>query len=203
MSCISLYDIDLAVEEPQRTAKLGLRGAMIWLSPPAGAPAYDDPIYDKFQAAQDLGMPMVLHAITGGAESRYAINYWDLMQLLKTSPVTTRPSAPLPPSSSPVFWSVSRVEADLRRKRHGLGPVVLQALRPRGAAWREGALPTKLDDETDRVLPAAALFHLHQRHAGGGRQGGHRRRQPDVVLGLPAQRLHLAEVDGRWPAPSR
>ena len=56
--CISLYDIDLAVEELQRTAKLGLRGAMIWLSPPAGAPAYDNPIYDKFwAAAQDLGDP--------------------------------------------------------------------------------------------------------------------------------------------------
>ena len=82
MPCISLYDIDLAVEELQRTAKLGLRGAMIWLSPPAGAPAYDDPIYDKFWAAQDLGMPMVLHAITGGAESRYAINYWDPMAVI-------------------------------------------------------------------------------------------------------------------------
>src|SRR5262245_46659633 len=42
--CISLYDSDLAMEELQRTAKLGLRGAMIWLSPPAGAPAYDAPI---------------------------------------------------------------------------------------------------------------------------------------------------------------
>ena len=27
-------------------------------------------------------MPMVLHAITGGAESRYAINYWDPMAVI-------------------------------------------------------------------------------------------------------------------------
>ena len=76
--CISLHDIDLAVQELHRTAKMGLRGAMIWLSPPAGAPAYDSPFYDKFwAAAQELGMPMVLHGITGGAESRYSVNYWD------------------------------------------------------------------------------------------------------------------------------
>ena len=76
--CISLHDIDLAVQELHRTAKMGLRGAMIWLSPPAGAPTYDSPFYDKFwAAAQELGMPMVLHGITGGAESRYSINYWD------------------------------------------------------------------------------------------------------------------------------
>ena len=76
--CISLHDIDLAVAELQRTAKMGLRGAMIWLSPPEGAPTYDDPFYDKFwAAAQELEMPMVLHGITGGAESRYALNYWD------------------------------------------------------------------------------------------------------------------------------
>ena len=27
-------------------------------------------------------MPMVLHAITSGAESRYAINYWDPMAVI-------------------------------------------------------------------------------------------------------------------------
>jgi len=81
--CISLYDIDLAVAELERSAKMGLKGAMIWLSPPVGAPGYQDPFYDKFwAAAQDLEAPLVLHGITGGAESRYSINYWDPMALL-------------------------------------------------------------------------------------------------------------------------
>jgi predicted TIM-barrel fold metal-dependent hydrolase len=75
---ISLYDIDLAVAELQRSAKMGLKGAMIWLEPPAGSPYYDDPIYDKFwAAAQEMGAPLVFHGITGGGESRYSQNYWD------------------------------------------------------------------------------------------------------------------------------
>lgn len=76
--CISLYDIDLAVAELERSAKLGLKGAMIWLSPPSGSPNYDDPVYDKFwAAAQEIDAPLVIHGITGGAESRYSQNYWD------------------------------------------------------------------------------------------------------------------------------
>lgn len=76
--CISLADIDLAVEELQRTAKMGLKGAMIWLEAPAGYPYYDSPVYDKFwAAAQELDAPLVLHGITGGGESRYSQNYWD------------------------------------------------------------------------------------------------------------------------------
>ena len=81
--CISLYDIDLAVAELERSAKRGLKGAMIWLSPPAGSPGYEDPVYDRFwAAAQYLEAPLVLHGITGGAESRYSINYWDPMAIL-------------------------------------------------------------------------------------------------------------------------
>jgi predicted TIM-barrel fold metal-dependent hydrolase len=75
---ISLHDIDLACGELRRAAAMGLRGAMIWLSPPEGAPGYNSTVYDPFwAAAQELEMPLVLHAITGGAESRLIINYWD------------------------------------------------------------------------------------------------------------------------------
>ena len=34
LAMVSLYDIDLAVKELRRCAKLGLQGAMIWASPP-------------------------------------------------------------------------------------------------------------------------------------------------------------------------
>src|SRR5260370_33961172 len=44
---------------------------MIWASPPEDRP-YSDPIYDPFwAAAQDLGVPISLHAVTGmGPESQ-------------------------------------------------------------------------------------------------------------------------------------
>jgi predicted TIM-barrel fold metal-dependent hydrolase len=74
LALISLYDIDEGVKELRRCAGRGLRGALIWASPPDDRP-YASPLYDPFwAAAQELGMPLSLHSITGmGAESRLAI----------------------------------------------------------------------------------------------------------------------------------
>jgi predicted TIM-barrel fold metal-dependent hydrolase len=78
LALISLYDPKEGAQELERCAKLGLKGAMIWCSPPADQP-YSLEIYDPFwAAAQDLDMPVSLHAITGmeripweyGAEKR-------------------------------------------------------------------------------------------------------------------------------------
>lgn len=78
LALISLYDPQEGAKELERCAKLGLKGAMIWCSPPADQP-YSLPLYDPFwAAAQDLDMPVSLHAITGmeripweyGAEKR-------------------------------------------------------------------------------------------------------------------------------------
>jgi predicted TIM-barrel fold metal-dependent hydrolase len=78
LALISLYDPKAGAQELERCAKLGLKGAMIWCSPPADQP-YSSEIYDPFWAsAQDLDMPVSLHAITGmeripweyGAEKR-------------------------------------------------------------------------------------------------------------------------------------
>jgi len=79
VALISLFDIQEAVAELRRAAEMGLRGAMIWLSPPASMPPYSSPFYDEFWAeAQALDIPIVLHEITGGAwESRLsAAAYW-------------------------------------------------------------------------------------------------------------------------------
>ena len=74
LALISLHDIDEAIKELRRCAGRGLKGALIWASPPEDRP-YSSPLYDPFwAAAQDLGMPISLHSITGvGAESRLAI----------------------------------------------------------------------------------------------------------------------------------
>lgn len=66
VSMIPMDDIDWAVAELERTAKKGLRGAIIHLEPPEGCPPYRDPIYDPFWSkAEDLGIPLCLHIITG------------------------------------------------------------------------------------------------------------------------------------------
>jgi predicted TIM-barrel fold metal-dependent hydrolase len=71
LALISLYDIEEAVRELQRCRQIGLKGAMVWASPPEDRP-YSAPLYDPFwAAAQDLHMPLSLHAITGmGPESQ-------------------------------------------------------------------------------------------------------------------------------------
>jgi predicted TIM-barrel fold metal-dependent hydrolase len=79
LALISLYDIEAARAELRRASSLGHRGAMIWLSPPAGAPSYSSTVYDPFWAeAQELGLPLVLHENTGGGESRLSpSSYWN------------------------------------------------------------------------------------------------------------------------------
>jgi hypothetical protein len=71
LAMMSLYDVDEAVTELRRCRKIGLRGAMIWASPPEDRP-YSDGLYDPFWAeAQELRMPLSLHSITGmGPESQ-------------------------------------------------------------------------------------------------------------------------------------
>jgi len=72
LAMISLYDPKAGAQELERCAKMGLKGAMIWCSPPQEAP-YSSTAYDPFwAAAQELKMPISLHAITGmGVESQW------------------------------------------------------------------------------------------------------------------------------------
>ncbi len=71
IALISLYDIGEAVKELRLCRQWGLKGAMIWASPPEER-SYADRMYDPFWAeAQELGMPLSLHAVTGmGRESQ-------------------------------------------------------------------------------------------------------------------------------------
>jgi predicted TIM-barrel fold metal-dependent hydrolase len=60
-----MQDVNEAVRELQRIAKKGLRGVMINAAPPGEVP-YSDPHFDPvWAAAQDLGLPMSLHILTG------------------------------------------------------------------------------------------------------------------------------------------
>lgn len=65
LGLITLEDIAAGVQELQRIAKKGMRGAMIWAEAPGDKP-YSHADYDPFwAAAQDLNMPLSLHILTG------------------------------------------------------------------------------------------------------------------------------------------
>jgi len=68
---VSLEDPLQAVRDAERVASQGMRGAMIWGSPPDDRP-YSSDAYDPFwEAASDLGLPVSLHIITGrGRQAR-------------------------------------------------------------------------------------------------------------------------------------
>jgi predicted TIM-barrel fold metal-dependent hydrolase len=74
LAMISLYDPKAGARELERCAKLGLKGAMIWCSPPKDQP-YSSDIYDPFwAAAEEMKMPVSLHAITGMGESQTSLS---------------------------------------------------------------------------------------------------------------------------------
>jgi predicted TIM-barrel fold metal-dependent hydrolase len=75
LALISLYDPKAGVAELERCVSRGLKGAMIWCSPPSSQP-YSSAVYDPFwAAAQELGTPISLHSITGmGMESQWSFN---------------------------------------------------------------------------------------------------------------------------------
>jgi predicted TIM-barrel fold metal-dependent hydrolase len=65
LGLISLFDIERGRQELERCKKMGLRGAMIWASPPENQP-YSSAAYNSFWAtAQELEMPLSLHLVTG------------------------------------------------------------------------------------------------------------------------------------------
>ncbi|PZC48854.1 MAG: putative metal-dependent hydrolase, TIM-barrel fold [Chloroflexi bacterium] len=65
LALISLYDPQLGAKELERCAKMGLSGAMIWVTPPEDRP-YSLDVYDVFWAqAQETNMPLSLHPPTG------------------------------------------------------------------------------------------------------------------------------------------
>jgi predicted TIM-barrel fold metal-dependent hydrolase len=68
---LSLYESEKAVQELHWCKEHGLRGAMIWASPPDELPFRSEHYETVWAAAADLEMPLSLHLVTGwGRESQ-------------------------------------------------------------------------------------------------------------------------------------
>jgi predicted TIM-barrel fold metal-dependent hydrolase len=90
LALVSLYDVEAAVREVERTAALGAAGVVIWGAPPEGRPAYGSPEYDPFwEAVAGLKVPVSLHCITSGSprvKSRSAyVQYLDVIHDVQRS----------------------------------------------------------------------------------------------------------------------
>jgi len=91
LGLISLWDVDEGVAELERCAGLGMKGAMIWGYPPDDRPYYSFGYDRLWAAAQDLGLPLALHIVTGmGPESRVdftaaAVRYMHLVHEIQRS----------------------------------------------------------------------------------------------------------------------
>ncbi|MGH8010660.1 MAG: amidohydrolase family protein, partial [Candidatus Binatia bacterium] len=84
LGAITLEDIPAGVEELKRIANKGMRGALIWGSPPDDRP-YSSRDYDPFwAAAQDLDMPLSLHILT--ARRGHGINFGTILRSYMSMP---------------------------------------------------------------------------------------------------------------------
>lgn len=65
VACLPLPDVDAAIIELTRVAKMGIRGVAIPCAAPIDAP-YSDPRYEPFwQAAAETGLPITMHIFCG------------------------------------------------------------------------------------------------------------------------------------------
>ncbi len=72
---IPVWDVAEGVAELERARDLGLRGGIIWTSPPEGDSFFGDRYEHLWAAAAALGMPLSLHTLAGQRESR-ALSKW-------------------------------------------------------------------------------------------------------------------------------
>jgi predicted TIM-barrel fold metal-dependent hydrolase len=170
LGLISLWDVDAGVAELARCAALGHKGAMIWGFPPADAPYYS-PRYDPlWAAAQDLGIPLSLHIVSGmGEESRVdftapAVRYMHMLhevqrsvsQLVLGGVLERFPRLQIVCAESDVGWLAHWMQRmDHAHARFGAMMDVALSLRPSDYVRRQLWL-TFLDD----AVGAASLESL-------------------------------------------
>lgn len=77
VACLPLPDVDEAIAELYRVAKMGIRGIAIPCSAPPDK-LYKDPAYEPFwSAAEEVGLPITMHIFCGATWNMAQPQYWD------------------------------------------------------------------------------------------------------------------------------
>ena len=77
VACLPLPDVEEAIAELQRVAKMGIRGVAIPCTAPPDKP-YSDPAYEPFwSAAEEAGLPITMHIFCGTNWDMNAPAHWN------------------------------------------------------------------------------------------------------------------------------
>jgi predicted TIM-barrel fold metal-dependent hydrolase len=78
IACLPLPDVDAAMQELQRVAKMGIRGVAIPCTAPIDKP-YSHPDYEPFwAAAEEVGLPISMHIFCGSTPDMGLPAHWGL-----------------------------------------------------------------------------------------------------------------------------
>ncbi len=199
IAMINVDDVKLAVNELRRCRAMGFVGGMITVYPPEGR-RYDSPEYDPLWAtAQDLEMPLSLHAATNRWGSGEAFQLKETARLAHLCNMDMGVRMSLADMIySGVFerypkLQIGAVEHELSWAPHFLNRLDYNYLeRPagwEGYRYKENMLPSGL-------LPSQRIPRLPGRRPGHPAASHHRGRLAPVGLGLPPPRVHLPQKPG-------
>ena len=77
VGCLPLRDVDLAIAELERCAKMGIRGVAIPCTAPKERP-YSDEYYEPFwERAEEIGLPLTMHIFCGSEPGMGLPKEWD------------------------------------------------------------------------------------------------------------------------------
>ena len=77
VGCLPLRDVDLAIAELERCAKMGIRGVAIPCTAPKERP-YSDEYYEPFwERAEEIGLPLTMHIFCGSEPGMGLPKAWD------------------------------------------------------------------------------------------------------------------------------
>ena len=196
IAMINLDDVADGIGELERAARLGLAGAMI-TEYPLEHRRYDQPEYEPFwAAAASLGLPISLHTAT---RRQGKIRGFGEQTLRDASSRSTKAFYPALSMCDLIFSGVferhPRLTLAIVEFELAWAPHVLSAM---DYTYRErhGEAIYRFKDgmRAERLLPPqrrALLPGGRRRHSPARRD---RRRQHDVGLGLPAQRIDVSPV---------
>src|SRR5689334_14710520 len=196
VAMINVDDVEDATRELERAARLGLAGAMI-TEYQAEDRRYDRPEYERFWAAASaLDLPLSLHTAT---RRQGKIRGAGPGTLHDASSRATKAFYPALSMCDMIFSGVferhPRLRLAIHRVRAGVGAerADLYGLHV-SRAPRRSDLPIQGRYAAERLLPPQRRLKLRggrHRHSPARR---HRRRQHDVGLGLPAQRVDVSPI---------